>query len=90
VADYFCCMLRRIAGSFAPSVATKRVVRAILKAMQVCSAEPERVVRMLAAKGTSDVPIRRRGTEAVALRAMARVQPGRHAAFYALRLHEPG
>jgi NitT/TauT family transport system substrate-binding protein len=49
--QYFCCMV--IANrDFAQRnpIATKRVLRAILKAADICAAEPERVARFLAAK----------------------------------------
>ena len=49
--QYFCCMVvaNRDFAQRNP-VATKRALRAILKAADVCAAEPERVARYLAAK----------------------------------------
>jgi NitT/TauT family transport system substrate-binding protein len=53
--QYFCCMLIGDADYVQnyPS-ATKRVVRAILKAMDICSSDPERVARFLVNKGYVD------------------------------------
>jgi len=49
--QYFCCMVvaNRDFAQRNP-IATKRALRAILKAADVCAAEPERVARFLAAK----------------------------------------
>jgi NitT/TauT family transport system substrate-binding protein len=50
--QYFCCILatnREFIGRH--PVATKRALRAILKAVQFCSAEPERAARLVADKG---------------------------------------
>jgi NitT/TauT family transport system substrate-binding protein len=53
--QYFCCMLAGNA-EFVRShpVATKRVVRAILKAADLCAAEPERVARRIVDDGFTD------------------------------------
>jgi NitT/TauT family transport system substrate-binding protein len=54
--QYFCCL---VAGNreFVQKhpVATKRVLRAILKAADVCAADPERVARFLVTKGYTDL-----------------------------------
>ena len=49
--QYFCCMVvaNRDFAQRNP-IATKRVLRAILKAADICAAEPERVARFLADK----------------------------------------
>ena len=50
--QYFCCMVsarREFAEKY--PVATKRALRAFLKAADICAQEPERVARYLAAKG---------------------------------------
>jgi NitT/TauT family transport system substrate-binding protein len=90
--QYFCCMLTANRGFVRRHpVATKRVVRATLKAMQVCAAEPERVVRMLAAKGHE-----RRSEYAVEVLKQLpyarwrEFSPDDTLRFYALRLHEAG
>jgi NitT/TauT family transport system substrate-binding protein len=53
--QYFCCMVvsnRDFVGRY-PN-ATKRVLRALLKANEVCAAEPERVARLLVERGFTD------------------------------------
>ncbi len=50
--QYFCCMVvahREFIAKY--PVATKRAVRAILKAADICAREPERAARVLVAKG---------------------------------------
>ena len=90
--QYFCCVLTTSRG-FVRShpAATKRVVRAILKATQMCAREPERVSEFLAVKGYE---ARREYT----LQLLKRLPYGRWREFspedtlrfYALRLNEAG
>jgi NitT/TauT family transport system substrate-binding protein len=90
--QYFCCLFtanREFARKH--PVATKRALRAILKATDVCALEPERVARVLVDKGFAP----RRD---FALQTMKDVPYDRWRAydpedavrFYALRLHEAG
>jgi NitT/TauT family transport system substrate-binding protein len=90
--NYFCCMLTasREFASRRPA-ATKRVVRALLKAGQVCAAEPERVARMLTAKGYE--PRTEYALEVLRQLPYTRwreFSPDDTLRFYALRLHEAG
>jgi NitT/TauT family transport system substrate-binding protein len=72
-------------------IATKRVTRAILKATDLCVAEPERVARMLVDGGFTE-------RYEYALQALTEVpydrwrefDPEDTLRFYALRLHEAG
>jgi NitT/TauT family transport system substrate-binding protein len=90
--QYFCCMAyaRREFVRTSP-VATKRALRAILKANAVCSLEPERVARFLVDEGYTR-------TYAYALETMQDVGYNRWREydaedtirFYALRLQEAG
>jgi NitT/TauT family transport system substrate-binding protein len=90
--QYFCCMavgnrefVRR------HPVATKRALRAILKATDVCAREPERAAQSIVAKGFTP-------RYAYALQTMQEVRydqwreydPEDTMRFYALRLHEAG
>jgi NitT/TauT family transport system substrate-binding protein len=88
--QYFCCVLgtnRDFMGKH--PVATKRALRAILKATQFCSAEPERAARMVAEKGYR---------YDYALQTMQEIRyanwrdydPDDAVRFYALRLREAG
>jgi NitT/TauT family transport system substrate-binding protein len=90
--QYFCCML---AGSNdyvqQYPVATKRVVRAILKAADLCVSDPAGVARQLVAGGFTD----RYDYAAQALRELPYDKWREYDAedtmrFYALRLHEVG
>ena len=89
--QYFCCMLvaNRDFVSKHP-VATKRALRAILKSIDVCAQEPERVARTMLEKGVA------RSYEATVqayreipyLNAWREYDPEDTLRFYALRLHE--
>jgi NitT/TauT family transport system substrate-binding protein len=89
---YFCCMF---VGNSAfvrkHPVATKRVLRAILKAADLCVSEPARVARLLVEQGYTD-------RYEYALQALQEIPYNRwreydaedSIRFYALRLHEVG
>jgi len=89
-AQYFCCT---VAGhrEFVRKhpVASKRALRAILKATNLCAAEPEKAARLIAAKGYN---------YAYALQTVKEIpydkwreyDPEDAMRFYALRLHEAG
>jgi NitT/TauT family transport system substrate-binding protein len=90
--QYFCCML---AGNRdfveAHPVATKRALRAILKATDICAREPERAARFLEAKGYEP----RYDMSAEILRGLPydqwrRLDPADTLRFHSLRLHEVG
>ena len=90
--EYFCCMLagnREFVGKH--PVATKRVLRAILKATDLCAAAPERVARRIVDRGFTE-------RYDYALRTLNEVRYDQWRdydaedtiRFYALRLHEIG
>jgi NitT/TauT family transport system substrate-binding protein len=90
--QYFCCTLngnREFVRKH--PVATKRVIRAILKATDICGREPERIARFLIDKGFSD-------NYEYALQTLKDIPYGKWreydpedtVRFYALRLHEAG
>ena len=90
--QYFCCMVagnREFIRKY--PIATKRALRAILKAANVCALEPDRVARFLVDKGYTrrfdyalqtlkDLPYSR----------WREYDPEDTVRFYALRLHEVG
>ena len=90
--QYFCCL---VAGNREfvrrHPIATKRALRAILKATDVCAREPQRVARFLVDKGYTE-------RYDYALQAMTEIPYGRWREyhpedtirFHALRLHEAG
>src|SRR2546425_4650458 len=90
--QYFCCMVstrREFAQKY--PVATKRVLRAFLKAADICAQEPEKVARYLAAKGYE--PRYEIGLEVLKGLPYARWRqsnPEDTLRFHALRLHEVG
>jgi len=90
--QYFCCMVytrREFAQKY--PVATKRALRAILKAADVCALEPERTAEFLVDKGYTP-------NYSYALQTMKELPYGKWreydhedtVRFYALRLHEAG
>ena len=90
--NYFCCMLmanREFARK--NPVATKRIARAVLRGGQLCAAEPEKIARMLAARGHE----RRSEYVVEVLKQLPYTRwrefsPDDALRFYALRLHEAG
>ena len=89
---YFCCMIVARSEFVAKNpVATKRAVRAILKATDLCVREPERAARLLVAKGYEQ-------SYDIALEVLKSLSYDRWRTysledsmrFFALRLHEVG
>jgi NitT/TauT family transport system substrate-binding protein len=90
--QYYCCMLATHT-EFAEKypVATKRVLRAILKAADFCASDPKRVARLLVEQGYTK-------RYDYALQALSEIRydvwrdydPEDTLRFYALRLHEAG
>jgi NitT/TauT family transport system substrate-binding protein len=90
--QYFCCMV--IANrEFAQRnpIATKRALRAILKAADICASDPERVARFLTAKlYETRYPIGLEVMKATQYNRWREANPEDTLRFYALRLHEVG
>ncbi len=90
--QYFCCMVtvRREFVQKYP-VATKRALRAILKAADLCAQEPERAARYLVAKGYEPrYEIALEVLKQLPYRRWRDADPEDTLRFYALRLHEGG
>jgi NitT/TauT family transport system substrate-binding protein len=90
--QYFCCL---VAGNrqFVQKhpVATKRAIRAILKADQVCALEPERVARTLVERGfTKSYDYALQTMKDVPYGHWREFSPEDTVRFYALRLQEAG
>jgi NitT/TauT family transport system substrate-binding protein len=90
--QYFCCM---VAGNQAfvqkHPVATKRALRAILKAIDLCALEPERVARSLVDKGyTARYDPALQTLREIPYGTWREYEPEDTVRFYALRLHEAG
>jgi NitT/TauT family transport system substrate-binding protein len=72
-------------------VATKRVLRSILKAADVCTSEPERAARFLVDQGyTKTYAYARETMHDVVYRQWREYDPEDAMRFYALRLQEAG
>jgi len=90
--QYFCCFMA-VNREFARRnpVATKRALRAILKAADVCAREPERVARLMVEKGyAKDLDYARETLKALAYTKWRDYDPEDTIRFYAVRLHEAG
>ena len=90
--QYFCCMVvgnRHFVQRY--PIATKRVVRGLMKANEVCALTPDRSARLLVGKGDTT-------SYEYAIQTMKEIPYGKWGAydpadtlrFYALRLHETG
>jgi NitT/TauT family transport system substrate-binding protein len=90
--QYFCCMVtaNRDFVSRCP-VATKRALRAILKAADICAAEPELVARFLVERGyESRYDVALDVLKALPYNRWREHNPDDTLRFYALRLREAG
>ena len=90
--NYFCCMF---AGNEhyvrQYPAATKRVLRAILKATELCAAEPERVAQRLIENGfTTNYDYAVRSLRQLPYQNWRELEPEDSLRFYALRLYEVG
>jgi len=90
--QYFCCMLFGNADFVRGNpVATKRVLRAVLKAADLCVAEPQRVARQLVDGGfTARYDYALQTMDEVPYGKWRDYDPEDAVRFYALRLHEAG
>jgi NitT/TauT family transport system substrate-binding protein len=90
--QYFCCM---VAGNRdfvrGHPVATKRVLRAILKANEVCAASPDSTARMLVDRGfTQNYDYALQTLAELPFASWREFDPEDSLRFFALRLHEVG
>jgi NitT/TauT family transport system substrate-binding protein len=90
--QYFCCMLAGNADFVARNpVATKRVVRAILKSADICISEPERAARLLVDKGyATEYEFALQALREIPFAPWRDYEPEDTVRFFALRLHESG
>ena len=90
--QYFCCMVytrREFAQNY--PVATKRALRAILKAADVCALEPDWAAQFLVEKGLTDrYDYARQAMRDVPYNRWREYDPEDTVRFYALRLQEAG
>ena len=90
--QYFCCMAIGNRNFVAKNpVATKRALRALLKAADLCAAEPERVARTLVDRGFyKDYGHSAQALRDVPYKRWREFDTADSLRFYALRLHESG
>ena len=90
--QYFCCMVytrREFAQKY--PVATKRALRAILKAADICALEPDRAAQFLVDKGyTARYDYARQAMQELPYGKWREYDHEDTVRFYALRLHEAG
>jgi NitT/TauT family transport system substrate-binding protein len=90
--QYFCCMVyarREFAQKY--PVATKRALRAILKATDICALEPERTAGLLVDKGyTKNYSYALQAMQELPYAKWREYEPEDTVRFYALRLQEAG
>jgi NitT/TauT family transport system substrate-binding protein len=90
--QYFCCMVvaNRTFVRQQP-VAAKRALRALMKAADMCSVEPERIARHLVDKGyTARYEYALQGLKDIPYARWRDYDPADTVRYYALRLHEAG
>jgi NitT/TauT family transport system substrate-binding protein len=90
--QYFCCMVIGNRDFVAKNpVATKRALRALLKAADLCAAEPERTVRTLVDRGFyKDYEHSVQALRDIPYKGWREYDSADSLRFYALRLHEAG
>jgi NitT/TauT family transport system substrate-binding protein len=90
--QYFCCILAANRDFVAKHpVATKRALRAILKATDVCALEPDRAAQVLIDRGfTKQWDYARQAMREIPYNRWRDYDPEDTVRFYALRLHEVG
>jgi len=89
---YFCCMLATH-NEFAQSypIATRRALRAILKASQLCKTEPELTARWLVNKGFStNYDYTLQSLQEISYKSWRDYDPEDTLCFYSVRLYEMG
>ena len=90
--QYFCCMLvasREFISKY--PVATKRSLRAFLKAADICAQDPERAAKLLVAKGyDSRYEMALEVVKSLPYRMWREADPEDSLRFFGLRLHEVG
>jgi NitT/TauT family transport system substrate-binding protein len=90
--QYFCCMaLGNREFVTKHPIATKRALRALVKAANICAAEPDRVVRTLVDRGfLKDYTHSLQALRDVPFKRWREYDSADSMRFYALRLHEGG
>lgn len=90
--QYFCCLLAtRTEFALKYPIATKRVLRAMLRAADLCSSEPARIAQLMVDKGfATRYDYTLQALSEIRYDAWRDYDPEDTLRFYALRLHEAG
>jgi len=89
--QYFCCLVRSNKEFVRKHpVATKRALRAIVKAADVCALEPNRVARVIADKGLSGYEYALQMLREIPYGKWRQYDPEDTVRFFALRMHDVG
>jgi NitT/TauT family transport system substrate-binding protein len=90
--QYFCCVLGSNRDFVRKNpIATKRALRALLKATDLCAAEPERAARLIVERGfTKEYRFALETMRGTPYDRWVSYEPEDTVRFYALRLHEAG
>ena len=90
--QYYCCMIASRKDFVAKNpIATKRAMRAILKATDMCAREPERAARLIVAKGyESSYEAALKLLKALSYNRWRTYNPEDSLRFYGVRLHDSG
>jgi NitT/TauT family transport system substrate-binding protein len=90
--QYFCCMVGASREFVRKSpVATKRTLRALLKAVDICALEPDRAARLMVDGGfVQNYDYTRQTIREIGYRQWRTYNPEETVRFYALRFHEVG
>jgi len=89
--QYFCCLVTGTRDFVhAHPVATKRALRAIMKATDVCASEPQRVARLIADKGLARYDNTLQLLREIPYGKWRELDPNDSLRFYALRMRELG
>ena len=89
--DYFCCLVASSREFVSKNpIATKRALRAILKAGDVCASEPKRIARLIADKGLGRYDYFLQTLQGLPYGKWRESDPESSLRFYALRMRELG
>ena len=89
--QYSCCLITSTRDFVQRNpVATRRALRALLKGMDLCASEPERVARLIAERGLGTYESSLQALRELTYARWRDVEPDDSLRFWALRLHDVG
>jgi NitT/TauT family transport system substrate-binding protein len=89
--QYSCCLIASTKAFVRRNpVATKRALRAMLKSLDMCAADPGRVARFIADRGLGSYDIALQGLREIPFGKWREIDPADSVRFWALRMHDVG